>query len=73
MEALTDVGGKQANTVAEKERMLRAESFPVNDGDQDYKLPPAGQPHEGITEQLFERALFSQSVKKAPGKDKESF
>jgi hypothetical protein len=34
VEALTDREGKQANTIAEKEEMLRGESFPVNDGDQ---------------------------------------
>ena len=59
--------------MAEKEKMLRGESFPMNDGDQYYELPPAGQAHERITEQLVERALFSQSVKKAPGPDKLSF
>ena len=73
MEALTDREGKQANTIAEKEEMLRGESFPRNDGDQYYELPPAGQAHERITEQSVERALFSQWVKKAPGPDKLSF
>jgi hypothetical protein len=42
----------------------------MNDGDQYFELPPAGQAHEHITEQLVERALFSQSVKQAPGPDK---
>jgi len=73
MEALTDSEGKQANTIAEKKEMLRGESFPLNDGDQYYKLPPAGQAHECITEQLVERDLFSRSVKKAPGPEKLSF
>ena len=54
MEALTDREGKQANTIAEKEEMLRGESFPLNDGDQYYELPPAGQAHERITEQSVE-------------------
>ena len=45
MEVLTDIEGKQANTIAKKEEMLRGESFPLNDGDQYYKLPPAGQAH----------------------------
>jgi len=40
--------------MAEKETMLRGESLPVNDGDQYYKLPPAGQAHERITEQLVQ-------------------
>jgi len=70
VEALTDIEGKQANTIAEKEEMLRGESFPLNDGDQYYELPPAGEAHERITEQSVERALFSQSVKKAPSADK---
>jgi len=70
VEALTDRDGKQANTSLEKEEMLRHESFPPNDGDQDYELPPAGSAHTRVTEQAVERALLSQSVKKAPGRDK---
>jgi len=73
MEVLTDREGKQANNIAEKEEMLRGQSFPLNDGDQYYELPPAGQAHDRITGQSVERALFSQSVKKAPGPDKLSF
>jgi hypothetical protein len=73
MEVLCDSKGKQANTIAEKEEMLRGESFPMNDGDQYYELPPAGQAHERITEQSVERALFSQSVKQAPGPNNLSF
>jgi len=45
----------------------------MDDRDQYYKLPPAGQAHERITEQSVERALCSQSVKKAPGPGKWSF
>ena len=73
VEALSNRERKQANTIAEKEEMLRGESFPLNDGDQYYELHPAGQPHERITEQSVIRALFSQSVEKAPGPDKLSF
>jgi len=72
VEALTDRDGKQANTVAKKEEMLRGESFPLNDGHQYYELLPAGQAHKCITEQSVKRALFSQSVKKAPGPGKRS-
>jgi len=50
VEALTDRERKQAYMIAEKEEMLRGESFPLNDGDQCNKLPPAGQAHERITE-----------------------
>ena len=67
MEALTDRDGKQANTSLEKEEMLRHESFPPNDGDQYYELPQAVSAHTPVTEQAVERALLSQSVKKAPG------
>jgi len=70
VEALKDREGKQANTSLEKEEMLRHESFPPNDGDQYYKLPPAGSAHTRVTEQAVEQALYSQSVKKAPGPDK---
>jgi len=70
VEALTDRDGKQANTSLQKEEMLRHESFSLNDGDQYYELPPVGSAHTHVTEQAVERALFSQSVKKAPGPDK---
>jgi hypothetical protein len=73
MQALTDTEGKQANTMAEKERMHRGEFFPMNNGDQYYELPLVGQAHKHITEQLVERALFSQSVKTALGPDTQSF
>jgi hypothetical protein len=73
VEALTDRDGKQANTSLEKEGMLRHESFPPNGGDQDYGLPPAGSAYTRVTEQAVDRAIFSQSVKKAPGLDKLSF
>jgi hypothetical protein len=73
VEALTDREGKQANTAMEKEEMLRLESFPLNDDDHYYELPPAGSAHMRVTEQAVERALYSQSVKKAPGPDKLSF
>jgi hypothetical protein len=73
MEALTVREGKQAHSIAEKEKTLRGESVPLHDGDHYYELPPAGQAEECITEQSVERALFSQSVKKAPGPGKLSF
>jgi hypothetical protein len=73
VEALTDREGKQANTSLEKEEMLRRESFPPNDDDQYYELPPAGSAHTRITEQVVEQALRSQSVNNAPGQDKLSF
>ena len=73
VEALTEREGRQANTAAEKEEMLRRESFPPNDNDQYYELPPAGSAYTRVTEQAVERALLAQSVKKAPGPDKLSF
>jgi len=82
VEALTDREGKQANTTIEKEEMLRGESFPLNDDDQYYELPPAGSAHTKVTEKAVERALYLQSVecalylqsvKKSPGQDKLSF
>jgi hypothetical protein len=56
-----------------KEDMLRQESFPPNDSDQYYKLPPVGRARTRVTEQAVERVLYFQSVKKAPGPDKLSF
>jgi len=73
VEALVHREGKQGNTATEKEEMLRRESFPPNDNDQYYELPPAVSAHSHVTEQAVERALHSQSVKKAPGPDKLSF
>jgi DNA-binding HxlR family transcriptional regulator len=60
VEALTDREGKQANTILEKEEMLKRESYPLNDDDQYYELPPAGSAHTRVTEQAVERALYSQ-------------
>jgi len=73
MQALTDRDGKQANTSFEKEEMLRHGSFAPSDGDQCYDLPPAGSEHTRVTEQAVERAIFSESLQKAPGQDKLSF
>jgi len=73
VEAVTDREGKKANTSLEKEDMLRRESFPPNDDDQYYELSPTGSAQTRITAQAVEGALFSQSVKKAPGPDKLSF
>jgi len=53
--------------------MLRHESFPPDNDDQYYELPPTGSAHTRVTEQAVEQALFSQSVEKAPGRDKLSF
>jgi hypothetical protein len=58
VEALTDREGKQANTSLEKEEMLRRETFPLNDDDQYYELPPEGSAHTRVTVQAVERALF---------------
>jgi len=66
VEALTYREGKRANTSLEKEGMLRHESFPPNDGDQYYEPPPAGSAHTHVTKQAVNRALYAQSVKKAP-------
>lgn len=52
MEALTARVGNQANTIAEQEKILRGESVPQNDGDQNYELLLAGQAHDRKTEQL---------------------
>jgi len=53
--------------------MLRQESFPPNEYDQYFKVPPAGQADQSVTEQAVERALLSQSIKKACGPDKLPF
>jgi len=73
MEALTDRNGKQVNTSLEKEEKLTHESFRLNHGDQYYEQHPARSAHRHLTEQAVEHALFSESVKKAPGPYKLSF
>jgi hypothetical protein len=57
VEDLTDRDGKQANTSLETEEMLRYVSFPPNNGDQYYELPPTGSAHTHVTDQAVERAL----------------
>jgi len=73
VEATTHREGKQGNATLQKEEMLRRESFPPDDDNQYYELPPSGSAHTCGTEQAVERALFPQLVNKAPGPDKLSF
>jgi len=54
VEALTDRNGKQANTVTEKEEILSRDSFPPNEHDHYFELPPVGQVHQSVTEQVVE-------------------
>jgi len=73
LDALTDSDGNLANTITEKEEMLRRECFPLNERDQCFEIPPVGQAHQSVTEQSVVRALFVQAVGKAPRLDKLSF
>jgi len=73
VQAVSDKGGKQAITIAEKEQMLRRQSFPPNVYEQHNELPPPRQAHQSVTERVVKRALFSQSIKNAPGPDQLSF
>jgi hypothetical protein len=73
VEALTDRDARQENAATEIEVMLRCESVHPNDNDQYYELPAAGSLHTRATKQAVERALYSQSVKQAPGPDKHYF
>jgi hypothetical protein len=70
---LTYWDGQQANTIAEKEEMLRRDSFPQNEYDKNFQLTMAEQAHQSVTEQAVERAQFSQSITKAPGLVKPCF
>jgi hypothetical protein len=70
VEVQMDREGKHANTVIEKEEMLRLESYPLNDDEQDYELPPAASAHTKVTETAVKRTLYSQLVIKGPGPDK---
>ena len=73
MEALTEREWNQANTITEKEEMLRQESIPPNEHDQFFELPPAVQAHQSVTEQAVEQAAFAQSFGDTQGPDKVSF
>jgi hypothetical protein len=72
VDALRDTNGKQANTITEKVELLRQESFPSNEHDHYFKLPPAGQEHQSVNKQAVERALITLSIRNAPGPDKKS-
>ena len=50
VESFTDREGKQAKSLLEKEEMMRLESFPPNDNDQYYELPPTPRAHTHGTE-----------------------
>jgi hypothetical protein len=73
VEAITDKQDKRGNTSLEKEEMISRKCFPPNHDEQYYELPPAGSIHTRLTTQAVERALFSQSGKKAAGPDMLSF
>jgi hypothetical protein len=49
VEALTDREGKQANTAAGKEEIVRHKSFPRKDNDQYFDLPAVGSAHTRVT------------------------
>ena len=49
VQAFTGTDGKEANTSLEKEEMLRQETFPPNNGNENYRLPTAGSAHTCVT------------------------
>jgi len=66
VEASPDRECKQANTATGKKETLSRGYFPPNDEDQGYELPQAGSAHTCVIEEAVERAVYSESVKKAP-------
>jgi hypothetical protein len=56
LKAFTDIQGKQPNSSLEKEKMVRHESLPLNEGVWYYKLPPVASAQVCITEQAVELA-----------------
>ena len=70
VEVLTHRDGKQPGTIIEKEEMPRQESFPPNNHNQYFELPPAGQAHLSVTEQTVKWAPFAELVETAPYVDK---
>lgn len=73
VQALTVREAKPANNTMEMEAMLRLESFPLDDDEQQYKLHPASSVQTNGTEIAVERALYFHSIKKALGLDKLPF
>jgi len=71
--AIPDREGQHSNPVADIEEILRRESFHPHDKDQCYKLHSGGSTHTHVTEQIVEQALYSQSIKTAPGPEKLTF
>jgi len=70
VEALMDREGNEANTATEKGLLRKPESFPLNDDDHHAERQPSGRAQTRITNPEVERALYPQSVKRAPGPDK---
>jgi hypothetical protein len=69
-----DNNGEVATTLEQKEALFLASQFPKAQGD---SLPEPEIPQSGgvelITDQAIQNALFSQSLKKAPGSDRLNF
>lgn len=59
VEALMGREAMQGNTAAEKQEMLRQQSFPPNYDDQYKELHPAGSPPTHVTEHAVVRSLFA--------------
>ena len=74
MLVLRDPEGQIATTFEEKEEMIRKVMYPEPP---DENLPELthidGTAHEKVTRELVRKALFHQSIKKAPGPDRINF
>jgi hypothetical protein len=73
--ALRDENNKVAVTLREKEAMVRENHFPKPPPSAPYRLPDegSGQLYQTITDKTVEKAIFTQSVRKAAGLDRLNF
>ncbi|QKX53974.1 uncharacterized protein TRUGW13939_01054 [Talaromyces rugulosus] len=68
-----DLGAPPATTMADKEALIREMAFPNAPRSSPPGELPGGQAHMLITPERVHQALFSQSIKKAPGADRLNF
>jgi hypothetical protein len=65
--------GQEATTIEEKEALIRETAFPVAPEAGLAQLVQPGVMHQSVGVEQVRKAIFSQSVQKAPGVDKLNF
>jgi hypothetical protein len=65
--------GEIAVSLEEKETLFRTTAFPTMGQQDNTPEPEIPQMHEPIPLELIKKAIFTQSIKKAPGSDRLTF